>query len=194
LGVGDFELYVGGRDDNLVAGVATETPSIIIGSQVSAPLSAAHRQVVARELFALRRGVTILRHRDATDVAALVVAACRVVGVEVPSPHYAMLDEFQRVLSKEMPRRVKKVLPELANAVAHSRQDPVDWVRAATSSLDRLAAIAAGDVSYVLSGADIPRGQLGASMEAQARAARLLGFVLSPAYLGLREALGMGVR
>ncbi len=176
LGVGDFELYVGGRDVNLVAGVATETPAIVIGSGVAAPLSAAHRQVVARELFALRRGVTILRHRDATDVAALVVAACRVVGVDVPSPQYAMLDEFQRVLAKEMPRRVKKILPDLANAVAHSGQDPVEWVRAATSSLDRLAAIAAGDVSYVLSGADIPRGQLGASMEAQARAARLARF------------------
>ena len=98
------------------------------------------------------------------------------------------------MLTKEMPRRVKKVLPELATAVAHSGQDPLAWVRAATSSLDRLAAIAAGDVSYVLSGGDIPRGRLGASMEAQARAARLLGFVLSPTYLSLREKLGMGVR
>ncbi|MCA9597218.1 MAG: hypothetical protein KC776_28085 [Myxococcales bacterium] len=194
LGVGDFDLYVGGKDPMLIAGVASETPAVVIGAEVNAPLSAAHRQAVARELFALRRGVTILRHRDPTDVAALVVAACRVVGIDVPSPQYAMLGEFQRVLTKEMPRRVKKVLPELATAVAHSGQDPLAWVRAATSSLDRLAAIAAGDVSYVLSGGDIPRGRLGASMEAQARAARLLGFVLSPTYLSLREKLGMGVR
>jgi hypothetical protein len=38
------------------------------------------------------------------------------------------------------------------------------------------------------------RGQIGASMEARARASRLLSFVLSPTYLSVRERLGMGVR
>lgn len=193
LGIGDFELYVGGRDEQGVYGVATETPAIVVGSAVAAPLSAAHRQAVARELFAIKRGTTILRHRDATDVAALVVASCRVAGVALASPHYAMLDEFTRVLTKETPRKVKKLLPELAQAVAQSGEQAEHWVRAATSSLDRLAAIAAGDVSHVLAGS-AGRGQLGASMEAQQRTARLLSFVLSPRYLALREVLGMGVR
>jgi hypothetical protein len=67
-------------------------------------------------------------------------------------------------------------------------------VRAATSSLDRLAAIAAGDVSWVLSGSEQLRGQVGASLEAQERSSRLLSFVVSPTYLGLREKLGMTVR
>lgn len=195
LGIGEFELYVGGQDENGFFAVATEVPALVVGRSVIAPLSAAHRQMVARELFALRRGVTILRHREVTDVAALVVASCRLAGHDVPSPAYAMLGEFQRLLGKEMPRKVKKILPELAARVAGSGQDPIAWVRAATSSLDRLAAIAAGDVSWVLSGGSaIHRGQLGASLEAQQRTARLLSFVLSPTYLVLREQLGMGVR
>ncbi len=194
LGLGDFEVYLGGNDPEGVYGVANVTPAIVIGAQVNAPLSPAHRGMIARELFALKRGTTILRHRDPTDVAALVVAACAVVDVQVPSPHYAMLGEFQRVLAKEMPRRVKKALPDLARAVQGSGQDIEDWVRAATSSLDRLASVAAGDVSWVLAHNPASRGQLGASMEANARAARILAFVLSPTYLSIREMLGMGVR
>jgi hypothetical protein len=194
LGIGEFELYVGGPDEQGVFGVCSEVPAVVVGRGVPAPLSPVHRQAVARELFAIKRGTTILRHRDATDVAALVVATCRIGGFEMPSPQYAMLGEFSRVLTKEVSRKLKKVLPELAQRAAGSGQDPVAWVRAATSSLDRLAAIAAGDVSWVLGAGAQPRGQLGASMEAQERTARLLSFVLSPGYLGLREKLGMGVR
>jgi hypothetical protein len=148
---------------------------------------------VARELFALRRGTTVLRHRESAEIGALVVAACRVGEVNLPAPAYAMLPEFQRSLAKA-PRRVKKVLPDLARAIERSEQDPIAWARAAVSSLDRMATIAAGDVSWVLAAGGRERGALGLSDEAAARAKRLLSFVLSPGYLELREKLGMGVK
>jgi hypothetical protein len=194
FGLGEFDLYVGGRDPEGVTAVPTERPAVVIGTAVDAPLTPARRQAVARELFALRRGTTILRHREVPDVAALVVAACRVGGHQLPSPQYAMLEEFFRQLSKETPRKVKKLLPDLAAAVQKEGQDPVAWAQAAVSSLDRLAAVAAGDASYVLASSTGSRGQLGASTEAQQRATRLLSFVLSPTYLAVREQLGMGVR
>ena len=193
LGLGDFDLYLGGKDPNGVVAIPGERPALVAGSALTAPLSAVHRQLVARELFALRRGSTIVRHRDATEIAALIVAACKLAGLEMPSPPYAMLGEFMRLVGKELPRRVKKLLPELALPIVQSGQDPIAWARAATSSLDRMAVIAAGDVSWVLGGVD-GRGRLGASHEAEQRARRLLSFVLSPAYLMLRDQLGMGVR
>jgi len=193
LGVGEFELYVGGRDADAVVAIASEIPAIVLGSAVTAPLSPRHRQAVARELFALRRGTTVLRHRESAEIGALVVAACRVGEVTLPSPAYAMLPEFQRSLAKA-PRRVKKLLPDLARAVERSEQDPIAWARAAVSSLDRMATIAAGDVSWVLAAGGRERGALGLSDEAAARARRLLAFVLSPGYLELREKLGMGVK
>lgn len=194
LGLGDFDLYVGGPAEDGVFGVATEPPSLIVGPGVSAPFSPQHRAAVARELFALRRGTTILRHREPTDIAALVVAAGKIVEVEIPSPQYAMLGEFARQLGKETPRKIKRQLATLAQQIAESGDDPVQWYRAATSSLDRMATIAAGDVSWVLAESGTVRGRLGASIEAQKRAARLLSFVLSPSYLALRYKLGMGVR
>jgi cellulose synthase operon protein C len=195
LGIGEFELYIGGKDPHAVCAVASELPAIVLGSAVSAPLLPQHRQAVARELFALRRGTSVLRHRDPSEIAALTVAACKLAGVDLPGPAFAMLGEFQRQLGKEMPRRVRKVLPELAARIQSSRADTHAWYRAATSSLDRMAALAAGDVSWVLcEGNAAGRGHLGASVEAQERAKRLLSFVLSPPYLSLREKLGMGLR
>jgi hypothetical protein len=159
---------------------------------VTAPLSPIHRQAVARELYALRRGTTVIAHREADDIAALIVATCRIAEVEIPAPAFAMLGEFERRLGKEVPRRVRKLLPDLARAVQAESRELMGWVRAATSSLDRMAAIAAGDVSWVLGGR--ARTPVGESRGERARAERLLAFVLSPTYLDLREQLGMGVR
>jgi hypothetical protein len=194
LGVGEFELYVGGSDPDAVTGIPTEVPALVIGRDVTAPLRPFHRQAVARELVALRRGTSIILHREPDDVHALVIAACRIAEVEIASPPFALLGEFQRLLSK-MPRRVRnKVLPDLARAVASSSRAPGDWYRAARSTLDRMATVAAGDVSWVLAPDARRRGNIESSREGLARAERLLAFVLSPAYLQLREKLGMGVR
>jgi hypothetical protein len=193
LGVGEFELYIGGSDPDAVVAIASETPALVLGSAVTAPLSPRHRQAVARELFALRRGTTVLRHRESAEIGALIVAACRVGGVTLQAPAYAMLPEFQRSLARAR-SRVKKLLPDLARAIERSGQDGEAWARAATSSLDRMAAIAAGDVSWVLSSGGRERGAIGLSNEAALRAWRLLTFVLSPVYLELREQLGMGVK
>ncbi|MFC1641579.1 hypothetical protein ACFL5O_02645, partial [Myxococcota bacterium] len=194
LGLGDFDLYLGGKDEQGIFGVAAERASLVVGSGIGVPLLAEHRQAVARELFALKRGTTILQYRDPGDVAALIVAACGMVGYTLPAPHYAMLDEFTRQLSRGMSRRVRKELPGVAARIAAEQPDSVAWVRAATASLDRLAALAAGDVSHVLAAVSGTRGKLGVSAEGRARTARLLAFVMSPSYLKLREQLGMGVR
>jgi len=194
LGLGEVDLYIGGTDAEGVCAIASETPALVVGKGVTAPLSPFHRQAIARELLALRRGTSVLRHREPDEIHALLVAACRVAEVPVDSPPFALLGEFQRQLSREMPRKVRKQLTELARAFADSGQDPVLWYRAATSTLDRMAAVAAGDVSWVLASDTRHRGRLSGSREAQARAERLLAFVLSPTYLELRDKLGMGVR
>jgi tetratricopeptide (TPR) repeat protein len=116
LGV-EFDLYVGGKDDAGVFGVATDRKAIVVGAGIQPPLAPRDRAAIARELFALRRGTTIVRHRDPTDVAAIVVALCNLAGQSLPSPHYAMLDEFQRLIGRAMPRKVRRSLPELATKV-----------------------------------------------------------------------------
>lgn len=195
VGIGEWELYVGGTDPNGVNGVAGEEPAIVVGANVKPPLTPAARSAIAREVFALRRGITSLRHRDDATVASLVVAALQEAGLGVQSPQYAIFAEVQRTFHKEISRKIRKILPDVAQRVGASGQDPVAWAQAARRSIDRMAMIAAGDVSLVLS--DVlatSREKLGARVPSNDRAKRLLGFVLSPSYIELRKKLGMGIR
>ncbi|MFO0589856.1 MAG: hypothetical protein U0441_20110 [Polyangiaceae bacterium] len=193
LGMDEWELYVGGTDPNGVSGVAGEVPTIVVGANIKTPLTPAARSAIAREVFALRRGITSLRHRDDNAIASLVVAAQQAAGMNVPKPPYAIFGEVQRPFNDALPRKVKKVLPEVAQRVSSGQA--AAWAQAARRSIDRMAVIAAGDVSLVLSDVlGAPRDKLGSRVTSSDRARRLLGFVLSPSYLDLRKKLGMGVR
>ncbi|WP_170229410.1 tetratricopeptide repeat protein [Polyangium fumosum] len=192
---GDFELYVGGPEPKGVHGVAGEVPAIVIGSGITAPLDAAARSAIARTVFALRRGITSLRTRDEATVASVVIAACNEVDIKVANPGYAVYGEIQRAVHKEISRKIRKSIGDVCQKVVASKQDARAWTNAARRSLDRMAVIAAGDVSIVLSDTlNVPRDQLGSVVTENERSRRLLSFVLSPSYLELRKKLGMGVR
>ena len=192
---GDFDLYIGGPDPRAVHAIAGEQPAIVLGTGITKPFDAAARGAVAREVFALRRGITAVRTRDDNTIASLVIAACQEAGFSVPNPQYAVFGEVARSVKKEIPRKVRKAIPDICQRIIASGQDPRQWAAIARRSIDRLTVIAAGDVSIVL--ADIlgaPRSELGGLVADNDRAKRLLGFVLSPSYLDLRKKLGMGVK
>jgi hypothetical protein len=194
LGLGEFELYVGGKRTDAVQGVPGATPAIVVGSAIAAPLAPSTRQALVRELFALRRGTSITRTRDETTVAAIVVAACRLAEVPVEAPPYAMLADVQRQLGKALSRRTRKLLPPLCRAVVEEKRDAKAWASSALLSMNRMASIAAGDVSLVLRDLlQAPLERLPELIPYDERARRLMAFVLSPRYLELRGKLGMGV-
>ncbi len=195
LGLGEFELYMGGRDPHGVQGVASEIPALVVGQAVTSPLSPAARQAIAREVFALRRGITVVRTRDEATVASIVVSACQLADLRLDAPPFAIFGDVHRQMSKAISRKVKKALPEVCRAVVERRSDATAWARAAQRSLDRMSAIAAGDVALVLSDIlGIARAELRRGAPNDPRAEALLRFVLSPTYLELRQKLGMGVR
>ena len=192
----EFELYVGGRETRAVTGVISgELPGLVIGADVTMPLDPAARSAIAREVFALRRGITCVTHHDETSVASVAIAVCNELGVAVPNPGYALYGEISRAVHKNMSKRVKKAAPPFALDVQRTGQDARAWVSCAVRSCDRMAALAAGDVSIVLS--DVlrrSRTELEEVVRDSDRAKHLLRFVLSPGYLELRRKLGMGVR
>ncbi len=192
LGLGEFDVYVGGIEPDNVVGIPGETPSLVVGTALHAPLQPHNRQLVARELYAIRRGISLLRHRTAAETAALVVAACRVAEVPISAPAYALVDEFARLL-QSLPRRIRKTLPALCAPLSDGSMDPLEWHIAATSSMDRMAALAAGDVSLVV-GAQHLYNQTDAMGSLNDRQERLLRFVFSSQYLSLRDRLGIRVK
>jgi hypothetical protein len=193
LGIGEFDLYIGGVGADDVVGVPAEIPALVVGTALRAPLTARQRQLVARELYAIRQGTSILRHRSPTEIAALLVATCRLADTTVTAPAYAMVDEFTRLLNSSLSRKIRKLLPGLCSPLAESNIDPLNWYAGAIASRDRMAALAAGDVSLVV-GRDAPLGTADNTVTLNDRRKRLLPFIFSRQYLVLRERVGVNVK
>jgi hypothetical protein len=192
FGVREFELYIGGKDALAVQAIPGEPGAIVVGPGVNSPLPVPVRARVARELFAMSRGTTIVGLRDETTVAAIVVAASKIAEVPMGSPPYAMQAEIDKLMSKAISRRTRKLLPEIFQRVVSSVTDARTWARTARASQDRVSAIACGDVGVVLSEAlGQPAEHLPALVSGDVRAEELLRFVLSEEYLGLRRSLGL---
>lgn len=192
FGVDTFDLYVGGKDPAGVYGVPGEVPALVVGSQVTSPLSPALRGRIASELYAIARGSTIVRSRDATSAAAIVVAACRIADVSIEAPAFAVLAEIERSIGKAIARRTKKLLPDVCHALVASREDTRTWYTRAQLSLARCSVIASGDVLPAL--CDLlgePPERVHAVVQTDERIAELLKFSLSAPYLEVRRALGL---
>jgi hypothetical protein len=191
LGLGDFELYQSPVSAERIVALATEPLSIILGSRVTAPLAPFQRQELVRALFALRRQLGVLTQLDEIDVAALIVALCNLAQQPLSAPNYARQADFERQLNRVLPRKVRKLLPERAQAVRTAGVDVGFWIGAALSSLDRAAAIAVGDISLVL--ADRPPAERAPSTLAPPndRTRRVASFVLSPGFQWLRQRFGV---
>jgi tetratricopeptide (TPR) repeat protein len=192
LGLGAFDLFVGGRDPFGVQGIAGDPPSIVIGTQVTSPLSPQMRGRIAREVVGIQRGSTVTRWRDDLTIAAIVVAACNLAKVPVSAPAYAVLAEVERLIGKAIPRKVKGLIEPVCQKIVQTGQDPKAWAMRARASQSRAAVVASGDVSVVL--ADLlgePLDRLSQVTRDDLRAEELFRFLLSPTYLDLRRAMGL---
>jgi hypothetical protein len=191
FGLGEFDLYLSPVPSERLVVLGTQPLTVIAGASVSAPLGPFQRLALARSLYAARRGLSPLIVLEESDVLALIAALCSVAGVELPGPRPPRQRDFERQLLELLPRKTRKRLHEQARPVRDTQANIETWVRAASMSLDRAAAVAVGDASVIL--ADTDAREL-ASAAQEERARRLLGFMLSPEFEGMRQRFGVTVR
>jgi hypothetical protein len=191
FGVQEFDLYVGGREPHVVQGVPGETPALVVGPAINAPLAPGMRAQVSRELFAMARGTTALRSRDDATAAAVVATCFKLAELALGSQQPPSA-EVEKAVSKAIPRRVRKLLPEVCQAIAGQGADArKHWARALASQA-RVAMVASGDVTFALADAfHVNPDQLPAMAKSDPRIEPLLRFALSRDYLDLRRALGL---
>jgi hypothetical protein len=191
FGLGELELYASSVAGGRVVGLATEPPSVVLGWGVVAPLGPFQRQELARALYAQSRQLGVLTELEESDVPGLVAALCNLGGAGLTAPHYARQAEYERQLGRVLPRKIRKTLPNAAEAVRASGTDIASWVGAALRSLDRVAALAVGDISVVLAPAPLSDRQSLAPAPPTERTRRLAGFVLGPEFEALRRRCGV---
>ena len=194
VGFDDFELYLGGRRRHGASGVTAGKPTLIVGLEMQAPLDAASRAAVAREAFALRRGITAVLHNDDHTIASIVASVSNAVGVPMRVPAYAIYNEVDRAIQKAMNRKIRKAAAELCGHIVEHQLQVAPWIAAARRSIDRMSLVAAGDAATVIDAVVGSRGTPGrATWQTDVRAVSMLRFALSRDYLELRRLLGMGM-
>jgi hypothetical protein len=191
FGLGEFELYVSPLPSERIVVLGADPLTIIAGASVTTPLGPFQRLMLARALYASGRGLAPLLQLEAPDVVALIGALCTLGKVSLSRAPLARQHDFERQLAKLLPRKARKLLPERARDVRAAEAGLDDWVRAASATLDRVAAVAVGDPSVILADAPARESDEGAVRE---RAQRLLRFMLSPGFEGLRQRFGVSVR
>ncbi len=192
FGLPEFELYVGGREALGVQGIPGEPHMLVVGADVHSPFPPSTRARIARELFALSRGSNVLGTRDKTTVLAIVVAACKLGGVPIDAPVYAVQAEIDRLLGKAIARKARRLLPEICRHIVQTKADASEWSTRAIATLDRIAVVATGDVGVVLG--EIhgqPPERLADVIQGDRRSEELLRFALSTGYLDVRRTLGL---
>jgi hypothetical protein len=190
--LGEFELHIADVPTGRIRALGTEPPTFIVGPGVESPLGPAQRLDLVREIYALKRGIGFVLHQSASDAAALVVAVLELDGASVGAPHYARLDDFKRQLTRALSKSERKLVSARLAGVKLGHAEIVRWIEACGSTLDRIAALAVGDPSWVV--ARIENDERGAQREPAAlsvRSRRVLGFALSAGFAELRDKLGM---
>jgi tetratricopeptide (TPR) repeat protein len=190
--LGDFELHIADLPPGRVRALGTEPPTLIAGPGVESPLGPEQRLDLVREIYALERGIGFVLHYEASDVAALIVALLELDGPSLSAPHYARLDDFKRQLARALNKSERKALAARAGSLRIAHADIARWVEACVGTLDRIAALAVGDPSWVVAQIETKeRGDTRDPGALSARTRRIMAFTLSATFAELREKLGM---
>ncbi|MDP3219668.1 MAG: hypothetical protein Q8S73_36540, partial [Deltaproteobacteria bacterium] len=183
-GVGDFELYVGGGDERILA-LPGEPLVLVLGPRVDAVRDLSHRyRLVAELLFALR-GVGGWTDDDPERAAARWLASLSAAGVEAPSADAALV----RSVGKVQSRRVRKALLEYGKSLppGDAQRELVAVGAGLRATVRRSALALSGAVDAAM--ADAIRDDGHASLPGAARR-DALQFAVSDALVGVALDLG----
>lgn len=116
-GIAEFELYVGGNDDNRIAVIPGSTPALVLGKRVPPTFDEGLRFRVARAFLLAARGVSALDALGADGaveclLAAMVAADLPIVGGT------ARIEPRLRPVAKALSRRARKATAEIAKPIS----------------------------------------------------------------------------
>jgi hypothetical protein len=180
FGSGVSELYVGGTDPRGVATMpAKKGPTGVIGARVPEGLDAKSRFLIAQLAFASSEGTLPVVLRTPDDAATMLFAAA--AAGEAPllaGSSRTGLAELTRAIAKQMPRKVRKAIPEITSRIPNAGVGVPDFCAAAHGAALRAGLVGAGELHVVLE-ALMGRGISLESALGHAGARDLLAFWLS---------------
>jgi tetratricopeptide (TPR) repeat protein len=199
FGVDDVELYVSAARDGTARALAAETPILCLGADVAAASQPLQRWQLGRAVATLAEGVATLSALREGELGWTIAAAFRAIDLAVPmllhneiAGEDASIVERARILKKEMSRRAKAIVQQIAQSRPGDICD-VELFRSNALAIGyRAGLLWAGDLAVAHAQLDVGRG--GRALADSRGALELTAWSVSEDHLRLRERLGIGLK
>jgi len=199
FGIDDAEIYINAGRAGFARALAAETPILCLGADVAAASTSHNRFLLGRVVATVAEGVATLAELRDGELAWTLVAALRAVDAKVPPPlaeeavgEDTSIAERAKILKKELARKSKQIIAQLAQSKASEINDVERLRTAAGSVTNRAGLLWASDLAVALSVLDVGKG--GRAVADSPAALDLAAWSVSDQHLRLREKLGLALK
>ncbi|MGN6109123.1 MAG: hypothetical protein ACTHU0_28715, partial [Kofleriaceae bacterium] len=199
FGIEDIDLYVSASRGGHAWALAGETPILCVGADVAAASTSQHRWVLGRAVATIAEGLASLPELREAELGWTIAAALRAAEVAVPAGiadevagEEASIAERAKVLKKEMSRKARAQVQQLAIQRGGELVDIAGFRRHALAAGHRAGLVWSGDLAVVLAQLDVGKG--GKPLTDSASALELTAWSVSDEHARLRDALGVALK
>jgi tetratricopeptide (TPR) repeat protein len=199
FGVDDVDIYISANRTGFARAVAAETPILCLGADVASGAMPQHRFLLGRSAAKIAEGTTTLPDLREGELEWTIVAALRACDAPVPAALAAIVTsddaaiaERAKLVKKELSRKAKATVQQLANQRPDALSDIEGLRRHALASGHRAGLLWCGDLAIALAMLDVGKG--GRELVDSPSALELVAWSVSEDFLRLRERLGVALR
>ncbi|MGE3544102.1 MAG: hypothetical protein AB7L28_09220 [Kofleriaceae bacterium] len=199
FGIADADIYVSANRQGVARALAGETPVLCVGADVAAATTPIHRFQVGRIVATLADGYSTLHDLRERELAWTFIAALRACEVPVPPALAAQTDgddasiaERAKVIRKEIARKDRATVAQLAQTRGAELSDVAGLRRRALTAGQRTGLLWAGDLAVAHAQLDV--GRTGRALVDCPAELDLTTWSVSEDHSKLRELLGVAIK
>jgi hypothetical protein len=199
FGIDELDVYVSGGRMGVAWGLAAETPILCLGADIAGARTPAQRWALGRAVAMIADGFTTLPDLREAELGWTIMAALRAAEAAVPPAlaeevdvDNAAIAERTRVIKKELNRKARGTVQQLAQQRAAELIDVAGFRRQALAAASRAGLLWSGDLAVALAQLDVGRG--GKALTDSAAALELTAWSVSEEHRRLRELLGIALK
>ncbi len=199
FGVDDVDVYINAGRAGFARALAGETPVLCIGADVAAGTTPQHRFLLGRSAAKIAEGTATLPDLRDGELEWTIVAALRACDAPVPAALAAVVTsddaaiaERAKLVKKEISRKAKAIVQQLAQQRGDALSDVESLRRHALAAGHRAGLLWCGDLAVALAMLDVGKG--GRELVDSPSALELVAWSVSEDFLKLRDKLGVSLK
>jgi hypothetical protein len=199
FGIDNVEIYIGASREGIARVIAAETPILCVGADVATAKTPQARWNLGRVVATLAEGFGMLRDMRDVELGWTFASAFKACDVAVPPGiaeevvgEEASIAERTKILKKELGRKQKAFVLQIAQQRANELVDVAGFRRTALEVGGRAGLLWAGDLAVALAQLDVGRG--GKALTDSPSALELTAWSVSDEHARLRERLGVALK